>query len=93
MTDLRDVTVDELFSWRESFGCDSHTLLGGRGYVNQKTYDEIKKRCDRVEQVAEWMATSKRFTDLEINVNEAVPDGLIRPRKMMAENPVQEGLK
>jgi hypothetical protein len=83
MTDFRDIAIDELFSWRENLGFNSRTLLGNRGYVNQKTYDEIKRRCDHVEQVKSWLDTFRHFTELEINVNESVPDGMIRPRKLV----------
>lgn len=82
MITLRDVTVDEMFSWRENLGANSRTLLGNRAYVNQKTYETIKSRCDRVEQVKSWM-DSFRFTDLEIGIDDSIPDGVIRPRKLM----------
>ncbi len=84
MTDtsfFRDISIDELFSWRENLAYNSRTLLGNRGHANQRTYDEIKRRCDRVEVVTDWM---KAFSlpCFEINVDDSVPDGVIRPRKL-----------
>jgi len=85
MTDLRDVTVDELFSWRQNTGYQALTLLDNRGCANQKTYDEIKSRCGRVEVVKDWVTYYKHFHEFEISVDESVPDGVIRPRKLVGK--------
>lgn len=83
MSDLRDVTIDELFSWREDLGVKARAILGNRACVNQITYDQIKARCDRVEQPRGMWDSFRRITDLEINVNESVPNGVVRPRKFV----------
>lgn len=83
MSDLRDVTVDEMLLWREDIGVLARSLLGNRGCVNQKTYDEIKSRCDRVEQMKHWTDSFRHITELEISVHESVPYGVIRPRRLM----------
>ena len=48
---MRDVTIDEVFTWREEFGLKAKEAFGGwRVDVSPQTYSELKLRCDRVER-------------------------------------------
>jgi hypothetical protein len=82
MSDLRDISIDELFSWRENTSVNARMYLGSRGVCNQSTYDEIKHRCGRVEIVTDWMKTFS-LSNFEITVDESVPGDIIRPRKLI----------
>jgi len=80
---LRDITIDELFSWRENFGYNSRTILGNHAYCSTETYEAIKGRCDRVEQTKLVAGVAIPLTDLQISVDESVPLGIIRPGKLL----------
>ena len=48
---MRDVTIDEVFTWREEFGLKAKEAFGGwRVDVSPQTYSDLKQRCDRLER-------------------------------------------
>lgn len=48
---MRDVPIDEMFTWREEFGAKAKEAFGGwRVDVSPQTYSELKQRCDRLER-------------------------------------------
>ena len=48
---MRDVTIDEVFTWREEFGVKAKEAFGGwRVDVSPQTYSDLKQRCDRLER-------------------------------------------
>lgn len=48
---LRDVSIDEVFTWREEFGQKAREAFGGPNCdVSPRTYSDLKSRCDRLER-------------------------------------------
>ncbi len=51
---MRDVTIDEVFTWCEEFGAKAKEAFGGwRVDVSPQTYSDLKQRCDRLEREAD----------------------------------------
>lgn len=82
---MRDVTVDELFTWKEEFGLKAKEAFGShRCYVNTATYSDIKQRCDVIEGQHEvWrlpFVDMPPWNGVTIEVDDSVPDGVLRGR-------------
>lgn len=79
---LMDVTVDEVFSWRERTGFMGREHFGRRGaHANSKTYEELKRRCDAVEKPS-WPGYSSLgvyLNSFNVHIDEEVPDGILKP--------------
>ena len=74
-----DVTIDEVFMWREEMGRMGLECFGKRGALaNSRTYEELNKRCDKVEVVTQHMFFD-RFNSFTVNIDDSVPDGILRP--------------
>ena len=51
---MRDVSVDEVFTWREDFGAKAKEAFGGWHVdVSPQTFSDLKDRCDRVGREAD----------------------------------------
>jgi hypothetical protein len=51
---IRDVLIDEIFTWREEFGQKAKEAFGGHSVdVSPRTYGDIKRRCDALEREAD----------------------------------------
>jgi hypothetical protein len=74
-----DVTVDEVFMWRDHTGYMAKEVFGSHYvHVNAKTYEEIKARC--VLQKADPNSLlAVPFNGFSIHIAEDVPDGILRP--------------
>lgn len=82
---MRDVPIDEVFTWREDFGRKAKEAFGShRCYANMKTYADLKARCDIIEQHSEvWrlpLAEMPPMNGVTITVDEPIPDGVLRGR-------------
>lgn len=80
---MRDVTVDEIFTWREEFGLKAKEAFGSHNcYASMKTYADIKSRCDAIEQRNEvWripLVEMPPMNGITITVDDSVPDGILR---------------
>lgn len=80
---MRDVTVDEIFTWREEFGLKAKEAFGSHNcYANNKTYADIKSRCDAIEQRNEvWRIPFIEMPPMNgviISIDDSVPDGILR---------------
>lgn len=83
---MRDVTVDEIFTWREDFGLKAKESFGAhRCYANMKTYAEIKSRCDEIERKTQaWMnpfIETPPLNGVMIHIDDSVPDGILRGKE------------
>ena len=48
---MRDVTIDEVFTWREEFGVKAKEAFESQYVdVSPQTYSDLKQRCDRLER-------------------------------------------
>ena len=91
---MRDVTIDELFSWRDgpdgTFAFKAKQAFNGHHcFCSMKTFSEIKERCDVIERNAEaWLnpfVTLPPINEVNIHVDDTVPNGIIRGRIVMPE--------
>ena len=75
---MRDVTVEELFTWKDELARKAKEAFGSHhAYVNKKTYDEIRDRCElRIpcQTVVFWQGSNS----CHIHVDDSVPDGILR---------------
>lgn len=84
---MRDVTIDEVFTWREEFGLKAKEAFGGwRVDVSPQTYLDLKQRCDRLEREADPFFENVRslmpvpLNGIQVHMVKAgeVPDGVLR---------------
>jgi hypothetical protein len=48
---MRDVTIDEVFTWREEFGCKAKEAFGGWwADVSPQTFLDLKDRCYQLDR-------------------------------------------
>ena len=89
---MTDVTVDELFTWRDgpdgTFALKAAKAFGGHHcFCSMKTFSEIKERCDVIErQTQAWMnpvVMAPLLNSVNIHVDDTVPNGIIRGRIVM----------
>lgn len=74
-----DVTVDEVFKWRDLTGFMGREVFGRRGaHANAKTYEELKRRCDMVVPATDMLLPAG-INSFSVHVAEDVPDGFLRP--------------
>ena len=83
---MRDVSIEEVFTWKEEFGAKAKEAFGShRCYVSMTTYSDIKERCDVIERRNEiWRIPLSEMPPLNgvtIEVDESVPDGILRGRQ------------
>jgi len=83
---MRDVSIDEMFTWKDEFGLKAKEAFGShRCYVNMATYSDIKQRCDVIERYNElWrlpLAELAPWNGVTIEVDDSVPDGVMRGRQ------------
>ena len=83
---MRDVSVDEMFTWKEEFGLKAKEDFGSHlCYVNMATYSDIKERCDVIEKRNEvWrnpLSEMPPWNGVTIEVDDSVPDGVLRGRQ------------
>jgi hypothetical protein len=79
---MRDVSINEVFTWRDEFGLKAKEAFGGwRVDVSPQTYSELKQRCDR------WFDSQNTLSLMPVPLNEItvhmvktgeVPDGVLR---------------
>lgn len=51
---MRDVSIDEVFTWRDEFGAKAKEAFGGWfADVSPQTYSDLKQRCDRMDMEAD----------------------------------------
>ena len=83
--DVRDVTIDEMFTWREDMGRQAKEAFGSHvAYANSATYAEVKAKTDVVEKGSnnftsrpQWLPPLNGFT---IYIDDSIPDGILRGR-------------
>jgi hypothetical protein len=84
---VRDVTIDEVFTWREEFGIKAKEAFGGwQVDVSPQTYSDLKDRCDQLDREAdpffEHIPSLSPVPLNGINVHMVkigeVPDGVLR---------------
>ena len=82
---MRDVTIDEVFTWHEEFGQKAREAFGGSYCdVNPQTYSELKQRCDRLERAAdpffERLSPPVPLNGVHIHcvTDRMIPDGILR---------------
>lgn len=86
MSELRDVTVDEVFTWRDdsdgTFALKAKDAFGSNhAYANNRTYAEIKERCDAIELRREDYRAPfdvLPINSFHIHIEDSVPDGILR---------------
>lgn len=73
-----DVTVDEVFSWRDHTGFMAKEVFGSHyAHVNAKTYEEIKSRCV-MEKAEPNPLLPVPLNGFSIHIAEDVPDGILK---------------
>ena len=84
---MRDVPIDEIFTWREEFGLKAKEAFGGwRADVSPQTYSDLKLRCDRLErEVDPFFEHARSLAPVPLNgivvhvvKPGEVPDGVLR---------------
>lgn len=79
---MRDVTIDELFSWKDEFSKNAAELLGRAADVNPMTYLELKGRCEEVvRRESIWarpLEENPPLNSLIVHVVTSIPDGILR---------------
>jgi hypothetical protein len=84
---MRDVSIEEVFTWREEFGVKAKEAFGGwRVDVSPQTYSELKQRCDRLDREADPFFEHIRslmpvpLNGITVHVVKTgdVPDGVLR---------------
>lgn len=86
---MRDVSIDEVFTWREEFSVKAKEAFGGwRVDVSPQTYGELKRRCDQLErEVDPFFEHARNLLPEQIPLNGIrihmvkpgeVPDGMLR---------------
>ena len=84
---MRDVTIDEVFTWREDFGVKAREAFGGqRVDVSPQTFSDLKVRCDRLDREFDpFFERLRSLAPIPMNgitihtVRQGeVPDGLLR---------------
>ena len=82
MRNMRDVTIDELFSWKDSLGWNAKEFLGSKAAVSEWTFAEMKNRADVDVSRLEQYRNPERPTSLnriDVVVVNGIPDGILRP--------------
>ena len=79
---MRQVTVDELFAWREDFGLKAREAFGGHHCdVSPQTYADLKIKCDVVERkndpFFDLVRPSVPFNGISVHIRDGVPDGVV----------------
>ena len=84
---IRDVGIDEVFTWREEFGIKAKEAFGGwKVDVSPQTYSDLKQRCDRLDrEVDPFFECIRSLTPVPLNrivvhmvKPGEVPDGVLR---------------
>lgn len=82
---MRDVSIDEVLTWREDFGRKAEEAFGGRLVeVSPQTFSDLKDRCERLDREAdpffENLGGVVPFNGIRIYVVKVgeVPDGVLR---------------
>jgi hypothetical protein len=84
---MRDVSIEEVFTWRDEFGVKAKEAFGGwRVDVSPQTYSDLKQRCDRLDREADpFFEHIRSLTPVPLNgitvhmvKTGEVPDGVFR---------------
>ena len=88
---MRDVSIDEVFTWREDFDHKAEEAFGGRLVeVSPHTFSDLKDHCDRLDREAdpffENLGGVVPLNGIRIFVAKEgkVPDGVLRGRAQAA---------
>jgi hypothetical protein len=84
---MRDVSIEEVFTWRDEFGVKAKEAFGGWNVgVSPQTYSDLKQRCDRLdrevdpffEHVLSLLPVPLNGIRIHMVKTGEVPDGMLR---------------
>jgi hypothetical protein len=86
---MRDVPIDEVFTWKEEFGSKAKEAFGSDQVdVSPRTYSDLKQRCDMIErEIDPFFEHCRSLLPYEAPLNGImihmvrvgeVPDGVLR---------------
>ena len=85
---MRDVSIDEVFKWKEDFGAKAKDAFGGRRvYVSPQTFSDLKSRCEKLDRELDPFFERGNLSSAPVPLNGIrvymvrvgeVPDGILR---------------
>jgi hypothetical protein len=81
---MRDVTVDEIFTWKDDLALKAKEAFGGHhAYANEQTYGVIRSRCSENPATwPNWLQNIKPINSFQIHIDNSVPDGILRGKDL-----------
>lgn len=79
---MRQVSLDELFTWREGFGLKAKEAFGGHYCdVSPQTYADLKLKCDveetKTNMFFDPLALWPPRNGISIHIRDGVPEGVV----------------